>query len=493
MLTYPSAKRIHTMKTGATIIRQSVKFILMVFLALNAQQVKAQPTWAVYPENWAYNGEVDAVVILNSTDLTSGILGAFVGEECRGLATEPLYPTPSGRYVYSIFVYSNLTPGETMTFRFYNNLDGQTYDIQETVDFVSNMVLGDLFAPLEFHALGNNAPVVDLPISDQSFNAGFGSSTLDISSVFSDPDSDPLSFSASSSDEGVVTVSISGTTLTITEVSHGTSTITVTADDGSLNVSDDFVVDVNGAPSVISPLSDLSLNEGYGTSTVELAGVFSDPESDPLSYSASSSNEGILTVSISGTTLTITEVSYGTASVTITASDGALSADDIFSVFVNGAPTVTSPLGDLTFNVGFTTTTVELAGVFSDPDSDPMTYTAGSSDEGVVTVSVSGTTLTINEIGAGSATITVTADDGSLSVSDQFAVLVNSIPVVATPLSDLTLDEHFATTTVDLTGVFTDIDAGDVLTLTATSSDEGVVSVSVSGTTLTITEVGLGT
>lgn len=67
----------------------------------------------------------------------------------------------------------------------------------------------------------------------------------------------------------------------------------------------------------------------------------------------------------------------------------------------------------------------------------------------------------------------------------------NEVPVVATALEDLSIDEGFNTNVVSLANTFSDADA-DVLTLSATSSDENVVTVALSGTNLTLTEVGLG-
>ena len=54
---------------------------------------------------------------------------------------------------------------------------------------------------------------------------------------------------------------------------------------------------------------------------------------------------------------------------------------------------------------------VEASALFEDPEGDALTYTAASSDTGVVTVSVSGTRVTITPAAAGTATITLTATD----------------------------------------------------------------------------------
>jgi hypothetical protein len=102
--------------------------------------------------------------------------------------------------------------------------------------------------------------------------------------------------------------------------------------------------------------------------------------------------------------------------------------------------------------------------------------------------------LTVTEVGTGVSVITLTASDGSLSITDQFAFTVanvNDPPVVSSPLTDKVYDEGFGSFAVSLAPVFTDPDV-DALTFSAVSSDPAVVTVSVTGTTLTVTEVGTG-
>lgn len=71
--------------------------------------------------------------------------------------------------------------------------------------------------------------------------------------------------------------------------------------------------------------------------------------------------------------------------------------------------------------------TVDLSPHFADPDGDPLTYAATSSDEDVATVSVSGSQLTVRAAGAGAATARVTASDpDETSVTLEFAVQVMS-------------------------------------------------------------------
>ena len=59
-----------------------------------------------------------------------------------------------------------------------------------------------------------------------------------------------------------------------------------------------------------------------GSVAVDTSRYFSDPDDDSLTYTASSSDPGKATVSVNGSTLTIAGVAEGSATITITASDG---------------------------------------------------------------------------------------------------------------------------------------------------------------------------
>ena len=94
----------------------------------------------------------------------------------------------------------------------------------------------------------NASPRVVAPITDQTLTVGDSTTTLDLSSNFSDPDGNLLSYSASSSNPSVVTASTSGSQLTLTPVAAGTAAVTVNAVDPSgAGVSDQFSVTVSGS------------------------------------------------------------------------------------------------------------------------------------------------------------------------------------------------------------------------------------------------------
>ncbi len=160
----------------------------------------------------------------------------------------------------------------------------------------------------------------------------------------------------------------------------------------------------------------------------------------------------------------------------------------------NQAPTVASAIADATIVNETGTKQVSLSGVFSDADSDALTVTAASSNTAVATVSVSAgySSLTVTAKSRGTATITVTADDGNGgTVEDSFTVTVKTGPMVASAISDLSMEAE-ATQDISLSGVFSDAD-GDALTITADTSDFEVAEAILFQGTLTVIAVADGT
>ena len=246
---------------------------------------------------------------------------------------------------------------------------------------------------------------------------------VSLSEHFSDPDGDPLSYLAESSDSATATVSVSGDTLEVAGMSQGSAAVTVVASDpGGLSAEQSFTVTVpNRAPEPSDSISDAEVFVGDAIE-VSLSEHFSDPDGDPLSYLAESSDSATATVSVSGDTLEVAGMSQGSAAVTVVASDpGGLSAEQSFTVTVpNRAPEPSDSIPDSEVSVG-AAIEVSLSEHFSDPDGDELSYGAESSDGGVVAVSVSGDTLQVTGVAKGSAIVTVTATDPEgLSAEESF-------------------------------------------------------------------------
>ncbi len=157
---------------------------------------------------------------------------------------------------------------------------------------------------------------------------------------------------------------------------------------------------------------------------------------------------------------------------------------------VNEPPVVVAEIMNPSLlDTGFGTRVIDLSGTFTDPDAgDMLTFSVSTNSPLVVTATIATTTLTLTEVGGGESVITVTANDGSNTATDEFTVTVNRAPVV-TPISDLSLMEG-GTEDIDLAVAFMDPDT-DALTFTVNSADN-VVTAAIAGTTLTLTEVGPG-
>ena len=346
----------------------------------------------------------------------------------------------------------------------------------------------------------NQAPEAVGAIPPRTMTAG-QTVTVDVSSFFSDPDGDELTYTVESSDADVLTASVSGSSLTATAVAAGTATVTVTAaDPDGLTATQSVEVTVeaaNQAPEAVGAIPPQAMTAGDEV-TVDVSPFFSDPDGDELTYTAESSDAAVLTVSVSGSSLTVTAVAAGTATVTVTAADpDGLTATQSVEVTVeaaNQAPEAVGAIPPQAMTAG-DEMTVDVTPFFSDPDGDELTYTAESSDAAVLTVSVSGSSLTVTAVSAGTATVTVTAaDPDGLTATQSVEVTVeaaNQAPeaVGAIPPQAMTAGDEM---TVDVTPFFSDPD-GDELTYTAESSDAAVLTASVSGSSLTVTAVSAGT
>ena len=330
--------------------------------------------------------------------------------------------------------------------------------------------------------------------------AADGAANVALSSYFTDPDGDRLTYRGSSNDTGVATASVVGSTLTIRPVASGTTAVSVTArDQGGLTASQDVAVTVppraNRAPSGVT-IPAQTLTEG-GSVTLDLSAYFTDPDGDPLMFAGSSDSDGVATAGVIGNTLTIRAVASGTATVTATATDpGGLEATRRIGVSVarpdNQPPEATGTIPDETLNAD-ESVTVQLSPYFDDPDADALAYTAAVSQTGVATASVSGSSVTVAGVARGTATVTIIGrDPGGLEASQAFDVTVrNSAPeeIGTIPATTVTVN---TTATIDASSYFRDRD-GDQLSYTAETSDSGVANASTSGSTVTISGIASGT
>lgn len=339
----------------------------------------------------------------------------------------------------------------------------------------------------------NQDPVLD-PFTPLTIEVG---QTVPVPINWSDPDGDQVTVSPppSSDDTNVATVFESNFELSITGVAQGSAAIEVTIDDGrggSATQSLLVTVTASNQNPTIAAVSDQTCDAG---TTVDVTISYSDPDGDQVMVTPSSNNPSVASAAVNITTMTVTCSTTGNATITLDVADGqGGTASVAFNVNV-GSSNQNPTLADIAPQACQGGTTLDVSLSYSDPDGDTVTVSASSDNPAIVTTNpIAGTTLTLNCVAEGGATVSVTADDGNGgSVTKSFPVSVSAAPPSNQNPSIIGLDTQNceAGTALNVTLGFSDPD-GDTVTVTAASDSPGIADGSVAGNALTIDCVAEG-
>ncbi len=98
------------------------------------------------PADYEFNGTVTATVVLDGKVAGSDddLLLAYVKDELRGV-TRGYYFDPLGVYLFPIMVYSNISEGDSLKFRYYDAMLDATYECKENICFMKDMVISNAF------------------------------------------------------------------------------------------------------------------------------------------------------------------------------------------------------------------------------------------------------------------------------------------------------------------------------------------------------------
>lgn len=277
----------------------------------------------------------------------------------------------------------------------------------------------------------NMPPEVFNPITNYSRVEGAPSDVFNLNNVFRDAESQPLNYSIQSiSDSMAVNATLTGNILTISYPLWTTNVVTDRANRNvvvSIRAIDStnqtnintFMITVsriaNLGPTMITPLTDLNRTEGDSDDYFDLRNYFSDPESQPLTFSVlyNSNPTTVIASIVSGNDLRLQYPTWTgnlvttprVVNITVRAIDSiGNTREGEGTIYVskyiapNMSPVVINPMSDITDKIeGDLPTVINLNTVFEDPEGLPLTYSIDSnSHSSFVGTSISGSTLTLS-------------------------------------------------------------------------------------------------
>ena len=204
---------------------------------------------------------------------------------------------------------------------------------------------------------------------------------------------------------------------------------------------DDFRVTSLGAPNQAPVFStDFTNRTDAEGAVISLDANATDPDGNPLTYSATNLPSGITINASSGVISgTLSATSSGTYNVVITVSDGSLTDTDPFTWTVTEPVVNQAPV----FSTDFTNRTDAEGAVISldanatDPDGNPLTYSATNLPSGITINASSGVISgTLSATSSGIYNVVITVSDGSLTDTDPFTWTVTEPSTVTTYVDD---------------------------------------------------------
>ncbi|GBF80875.1 cadherin-like domain-containing protein [Aphanothece sacrum] len=248
---------------------------------------------------------------------------------------------------------------------------------------------------------------------------------------------------------------------------------------------------VNNAPtgSPTATLSDTAEDTAIIIYASDLLAGFSDVDGDNLSFVNLTADNGALVDNFDGTyTFTPTTNFNGTVTLTYGVTDGRVTLagqSRTFSVTpVNDAPvgSPTATLSNTAEDTPITITAANLLAGFSDVNGDTLSVVNLTADNGALVDNFDGTyTFTPTADFNGTVTLTYGVSDGTATLADQsqtFSVTpVNDAPVGSptATLSNTAEDTPITITAANLLAGFSDVDAGDTLSVVGLTSNNGAL------------------
>ena len=328
------------------------------------------------------------------------------------------------------------------------------------------------------------------PTKNEDFSPWFW--LANIQSLINDPDNAAHTFTVTHTNPEIVNISINPANNRLSYSSilnrHGSTTGTITISDGICELYQPIsytVNSVNDCPTLDNPIADVSVAEDDPDFFIPLANVFSDVDTDTLTYSTNIGNPTMIATSITATALVIDflENQNGSTYISLVVSDGDVSCtvDDLITVSIsqtNDAPNgvedfISVPTGG-SVNVLNDGSTNSVLSNDNDPESNPITAVEVLGPINGTLTLLSNGNFTYTHDGSGTTTDTFTytpRDNFSIGNTTTVTIYINDLPVGVTENIALLEGGTATTTTNAVTSVLandTDTNGGDAAILTAT-------------------------
>ena len=430
-------------------------------------------------------------VLSNDTDIESDPLTVTK-------LTDPQYHTggiftlqASGTFVY------NHDGSETTTDTFTYRLS----DSNTTTDVLVTININPI----------NDCPTIDIPLLDITVSEDAADRVINLSPNFSDAEGNPLSFSFTNDDPSIANVTLNTSTLTIQYIPEqsGTTTVTISLDDGQgcNTVQEIFLVNiiaVNDPPVTVTDTL-FVLEGGTVTQTTltnsSLLTNDTDTESDaleaiqitpPANGTLALSSTGTFTYKHDGSETTTDSFQYRAAEIAPGGQVGNTITVSITIQEVNDCPIYTAVGGFPVVNEDAPPWIWNYGAKISDPDENTPIYglthtatnllTATTDANGIVTF-----TPNLNQFGT--ATMTLNVNDGrGCDIDIEIPVTINPIndcPTVENPTPDISATEDDPDFIIPLANIFEDVDTTP-LNYRTTIGNSSLIATSITATALII-------
>ncbi len=159
-----------------------VFYIIVISISFITKGYANEPEWSVDVSKYAYSmtftGQINITGDLSEN--VNDMIGAFVGDECRGVAKNILDNEYNTYYCY-LMVYSN-SANEEITFKIYDSENGKIIPVKNSHYFIINNIVGEDINPFYWASenLNSESKINAFTFNNQIGETRFSNNNIEI-------------------------------------------------------------------------------------------------------------------------------------------------------------------------------------------------------------------------------------------------------------------------------------------------------------------------